>query len=185
VRGLPLPLFVKPNRAGSSVGAGRVETLDALAPAVRAALAHDGHALIQPAVDADEVSIGVYRTAGGRTVATGASLVRIRTAGSFFDYEGKYGGAGPTIEVPGPVGADVLPGLRELALRAFTAVGAEGLARVDFFLTSDGDVLLNEINTMPGLAELSHFPRLCAQDGLGYADLLGMLIDRALTIGPR
>jgi D-alanine-D-alanine ligase len=183
VRGLPLPLFVKPNRAGSSVGASRITELDELAPAVRAALSHDRHALVQPAVSADEVSIGVYRKPGGNTIATGPSLVRV--GDGFFDYAGKYGGSGPTIQIPGPVDHDLVDRMRELALRAFEAIDADGLARVDFFLTADGDVLLNEINTMPGLTAHSHFPRLCAADGVEYPELLKTLVDRAVEIGAR
>jgi D-alanine-D-alanine ligase len=185
VRGLPLPLFVKPNRAGSSVGASLVTELDALAPAVRTALAHDSTALIQPAVHADEVGIGVYRMPGGRLNTTGPSLVRVGSQHTFFDYNGKYGGSGPSIEIPGRVEPALIPTLRELAVTAFEAIGAEGLARVDFFVTAEGDVLLNEINTMPGLTAHSHFPRLCAEAGLPYPSLLGMLVDRALEIGPR
>jgi D-alanine-D-alanine ligase len=185
VRGLPLPLFVKPNRAGSSVGASLVTELEALAPAVRTALAHDRQALIQRAVHADEVSIGVYRMPGGRVASTGPSLVAAGPQNTFFDYDGKYGGAGPDIEVPGPVEPALIPMLRELAVTAFDAIGAEGLARVDFFVTAEGDVLLNEINTMPGLTAQSHFPRLCAEAGLPYPDLLRILVERALEIGPR
>ncbi|MFF1878784.1 D-alanine--D-alanine ligase family protein [Leifsonia sp. NPDC058230] len=183
VRGLPLPLFVKPNRAGSSVGASRVDELDDLAPAARVALSHDRRALVQPAVTADEVSIGVYREPGGGTVATGASLVRIDDG--FFDYAGKYGGSGPTIQIPGPVDHHLVDRMRELALSAFDAIDADGPARVDFFLTADGDVLLNEINTMPGLTARSHFPRLCAARGVEYPELLTILVDRAMEVGPR
>jgi D-alanine-D-alanine ligase len=185
VRGLPLPLFVKPNRAGSSVGAGLVDDLGALAPPVRVALGHDSTALVQPAVRGDEVSIGVYRLPGGRAVATGPSLVRLAGDSAFFDFDGKYGGGETRIEIPGPVAAGILDRLRDLALLAFEAIGAEGLARVDFFVTADGEVLLNEINTMPGLTARSHFPRLCAAEGLGYAELLRMLVERALAVGPR
>lgn len=185
VRGLPLPLFVKPNRAGSSVGASLVAELDDLAPAVRTALSHDGLALVQPAILADEVGIGVYRTPGGRTHATGPSLVRVTDDGGFFDYDGKYGGDGPAIEVPGPVPAELVPRLRELAVATFEAVGAEGLARVDFFVQRDGTVLLNELNTMPGLTARSHFPRLCDEHGLAYPELLSTLVERAIELGPR
>lgn len=185
VRGLPLPLFVKPNRAGSSVGASLVSELDALAPAVRAALAHDTLALVQPAVRADEVSIGVYRTPGGATRTTGPSRVTVADDGAFFDYDGKYSGRGPAIEVPGRVDAALIPRLQQLAVEAFQAIGADGLARVDFFVQQDGTVLLNEVNTMPGLTARSHFPRLCAEAGLSYPDLLGTLVERAVELGPR
>ncbi len=185
VRGLPLPLFVKPNRAGSSVGASLVSELDALAPAVRTALAHDTLALVQPAVRADEVSIGVYRTPGGATRTTGPSRVTVAGDGAFFDYDGKYSGRGPAIEVPGRVDAALIPRLQQLAVDAFQAIGADGLARLDFFVQQDGTVLLNEVNTMPGLTARSHFPRLCAEAGLSYPDLLGTLVERAVELGPR
>ena len=153
---------------------------------MRVALRHDSTALVQRAVRGDEVSIGVYRLPGGRAVATGPSLVRLARGSAFLRFRRQVRRRGETrIEIPGPVEAGILDRLRELALLAFEAIGAEGLARVDFFITAGGEVLLNEINTMPGLTAVSHFPRLCAADGLGYAELLRMLVERAIAVGPR
>ncbi|WP_223690880.1 D-alanine--D-alanine ligase family protein [Leifsonia poae] len=185
VRGWSLPLFVKPNRAGSSVGATRVDDLGDLAPAVRTALTHDRVALIQPAVLADEVSVGVYRTPAGEATVTGASLVELSGSSTFFDYADKYGGGTTTIRIPADIDPSVVERLKRFALAAFEAIDAEGLARIDFFVTPSGEVLLNEINTLPGLTAHSHFPRLCAADGLDYVTLLGMLVERAIAVGRR
>lgn len=180
-----LPLFVKPNRAGSSVGAGRAETPEQLASAVRSALEHDTSALVQEVVDGVEAGVGVYETVEGEAVVTGPSRVRLTEGTAFFDYDAKYGPARSRIEVPGAFPPGVAARLREDARTVFRAIGAEGFARVDFFVTAEGEVVLVEVNTVPGLGAESHLPRLCAEAGLPYPELLGTLIARALETGPR
>lgn len=179
------PVFVKPNRAGSSVGASRVDSPDALMAAVSLALAQDSIALIQQTVVGDEIDLGVLQGLDG-TVAVGAPL-RILTSGStvFFDYAAKYtAGGGATLEVPAQIPAEVTARLVEFARRAFVVLGCEGLARVDFFVGADGEITLNEVNTLPGLTAFSQFPRMWQAKGLSYTGLLAQLIERALIARP-
>lgn len=175
------PVFVKPNRAGSSVGASRVDTPEALMDAVALALAQDSVALIQQTVVGDEIDLGVLQELDG-TIAVGAPL-RILTSDStvFFDYAAKYtAGGGATLEVPAQIPETVAEQLVAYAKLAFETLGCEGLARVDFFVGADGVITLNEVNTLPGLTAFSQFPRIWQAKGLSYTALLSQLIERAL-----
>jgi D-alanine-D-alanine ligase len=172
------PVFVKPNRAGSSVGASRVDSPLNLLEAVDLALQHDKTALIQKAISGDEVSLGVLQGPDG-SLEVGATLrVRPRTA-AFFDYEAKYTEGGADFEVPALLPAAVSEQLVQFAIDAFRALDCEGLARIDFFVGEDGAITLNEINTLPGLTAFSQYPRMWQAVGLSYTDLLSRLIDRA------
>lgn len=178
---LGYPVFVKPNRSGSSVGASRVESADGLAVAVGYALEHDSTALIQATIVGDEVDLGVLQLLDG-SLAVGAPL-RIVTEGStaFFDYAAKYtAGGGASFEVPAQIPDAVTERLTELALLAFRTLGCAGLSRVDFFLGADGTITLNEVNTLPGLTALSQYPRIWQAVGVSYTELLSRLIDRAV-----
>lgn len=172
------PVFVKPNRAGSSVGASRVDSpLDLLA-AVDLALQHDKTALIQVAIVGDEVSLGVLQGQDGALEVGAVLRIRPRTA-VFFDYEAKYTAGGADFEVPALLPAAISAQLAQYATEAFRALDCEGLARVDFFLGEDGAITLNEVNTLPGLTAFSQYPRMWQAVGLSYTDLLSRLIDRA------
>lgn len=175
------PVFVKPNRAGSSVGASRVNSPLELRAAVDLALQHDKTALVQVAISGDELSIGVLQAADG-SLEVGAPLrVRPRTA-AFFDYEAKYTAGGADLEVPALLPAAVSEQLVQYAIEAFRALDCDGLARIDFFLGEDGTITLNEVNTLPGLTALSQYPRMWQAVGLSYTDLLSRLIDRASVV---
>lgn len=177
---LGFPLFVKPNRAGSSVGASPVASVSELTDAVTLALEHDAVALIQSSVAGDEVAIAVLQRADG-TVAVAPPL-RVLTSEStaFFDYTAKYtAGGGATLEVPAQIPAEVTAQLEAYALSAFEVLDCDGIARVDFFVQADGGILLNEVNTMPGLTAFSQYPRMWQAAGLSYTDLLTALIERA------
>jgi D-alanine-D-alanine ligase len=160
---LGYPLFVKPNRGGSSVGASRVVVKEELGEAIALALAHDKTALIQKAVDADEIDLGVLQLVTGELLI-GAPLRVIKK-----------------LEVPARIPAELSARLVELAKLAFVALDCEGLARVDFFVSDDGTITLNEVNTLPGLTSLSHYPRMWASIGVSYSALLTKLIDRAVV----
>ncbi len=173
---LPLPLFVKPNRAGSSVGASRVDRPEELVPAVALALSEDRTALLQPLVVADEVSIGILQTSEGDVHASGASLLRLGDGQRFFSYSGKYEG-GSSIEIPALLARELLRTLQNMAITAFDQLDCTGLARVDFFVgRGGGEILLNEVNTLPGLGRHSHYPRLWAAAGIGYEQLVDHLV---------
>ncbi len=178
---LTLPLFVKPARAGSSVGVTKVAAIEQLPHAIETALAEDDKVLIESGLVGREVEIAVL---GGRPgEATRASVAgEIVVSGrDFYDFAAKYLDA-PGVELvcPADLSAGELALMQSLAVRAFDAIGGEGLARVDFFLTADGFVI-NEINTMPGFTPISMFPKCWQASGLAYPQLIDELIDVALA----
>jgi D-alanine-D-alanine ligase len=179
-RELEYPLFVKPNRAGSSVGASRVDSPDDLLAAIDLALEHDKTALVQLAVMGDEVDLGVLQQLDG-SLEVGAPLRIHPTTSAFFDYEAKYTAGGAELEVPAKIPGAVAAQLVEYAEQAFRALDCEGLARVDFFVGDDGTIMLNEVNTLPGLTAFSQYPRMWQAVGVSYSELLTRLIERAVA----
>lgn len=177
------PLIVKPNTGGSSVGVHVVRRAAEFRAALDDAFTLDDTVLLQPLVTGAEVSVGVWSGADGVLRATGASLVHLPAGEDAFTYDHKYQQAGGWLEIPASLPEPVLERLQAAALETARAVGVDGLARVDFFL-HDGNVVLNEINTMPGLRRESHFPRLVAAAGTVYEDLLDGLIARAPVSAP-
>jgi D-alanine-D-alanine ligase len=178
---LGLPSFVKPARAGSSVGVSKVKQAAELDAAIETALAEDDRVLIESALVGREVEIAVL---GGRPgEATRASVAgEIVVSGrDFYDFAAKYLDApGIDLVCPADLSAEELATMQALAVKAFDAIGGEGLARVDFFLTADGFVI-NEINTMPGFTPISMFPRCWQESGLSYPALIDELITVALA----
>jgi len=175
------PVFVKPARLGSSVGISKVASADDLAPAVERAFRHDEKVLVEEFVDGTEVEVGVL---GNRVPAPVASLPgQIETLGhDWYDYESKYADGGMELLVPPPaLPQETIELLQRRAVDAFVASECEGLARVDFFVrASDGEVVLNELNTMPGFTATSVWAKLFEASGIGYAEALDRLIDLAL-----
>jgi len=179
-RELGLPLFVKPARAGSSVGVTKVHSTTELPAALDAAFAVDSAVLVEQAIVGREIELAVLASADGPRVSEVAGEIVI-TGREFYDYEAKYlGGSGIELRCPTSVTDAELALLRDAAARAFTALGCEDLARVDFFLR-DGQPIVNEINTMPGFTPISMFPALWKESGMNYPELISYLIDRALT----
>lgn len=179
--GIGYPVFVKPNRAGSSVGASRVDSPSDLLEALERAFESDATVLIQPALEASEVDLGVLEHPDG-SLAVGAPLrIHTSSASPFFDYSAKYTPGGVVFEVPAQLDEAVRGELESLALRAFRALDCAGLARVDFFLGADGAIAINEVNTFPGMTALSQYPRIWEAAGVGYPELLDILIETALA----
>ncbi|GAA2711297.1 D-alanine--D-alanine ligase family protein [Actinoplanes palleronii] len=179
---LGLPVFVKPARSGSSVGVSRVDDWDDLAEAIALARKHDTKVLVEAAVLGREVDMAVLQRPD-RTIEVGPAL-EINHSASFFDFDAKYTPGAAAFTIP----ADLKPEHRDLledtARRVFEALGCAGLLRVDFFLTEvDGAavVVMNEVNTLPGLTELSQFPQIWRSDGLSYPDLLDQLVSTAAS----
>jgi len=170
-----LPAVVKPVSSGSSHGVRRVETVEELAAAVAHALELDDRVLVEEVVTAREVDVAVLRYADGTTLV--APPLEIEHAGAVFDTATKYDGSARFV-VPAVLDPDDAQRLAEDALSLVDALGCEGVARVDFFLTADGPVL-NEVNTMPGLTAQSQVPQMFAAAGLPYAELLGELVAQA------
>jgi D-alanine-D-alanine ligase len=182
VHGLSWPVFVKPARAGSSMGISKVSDPDALEAAIEAAREHDPKVVVEAAVFGREIECGVLEGRGTdptRTSELGECIVVQNH--EFYDFEAKYLADGDVrLESPADVPGAVAAEIREMAARAFDVAGCEGLARVDFFLTEAGEVLLNEVNTMPGFTPSSMYPRMWAAAGVGYPELIDELIALAL-----
>ena len=176
-------LFVKPARAGSSVGISRVTDLGELAAAIEFARHHDPKVIVEAAIDgAREVECGVLVIDGVPQASVCAEIV-LRSGHDFYDFDAKYLDDAVDLVVPAELPADVESRVQQLAVETFEALGCEGLARVDFFVLPDGSVVLNEINTMPGFTSISMFPRMWAASGLSYPALIDALIADALRRG--
>lgn len=178
---LGLPLFVKPARAGSSMGISRVDHLSELEPAVVEARKHDPKVLIERGVDGREIETAVLTQAGQIRVSPAGEIVTGRDS-EFYDFDAKYLDVGAVqLLCPTELTDDAAARVADFARRAFRAVGAEGLARVDAFVSDDGVVTLNEINTMPGFTPMSMYPRMWASAGVAYEQLVQTLLDSALS----
>ena len=175
---MSLPVFVKPSRAGSSVG---VSDWADLAAAMATAFAEDDRVLVEAGIVGREVECAVLQGRPGEPTRASVAGEIVITGREFYDFEAKYlGAAGIELVCPADLTAVELAELQSQSIRAFEALGAAGLARVDFFLTATGFVL-NEINTMPGFTPISMFPRCWQESGLGYSDLITELIEVALA----
>jgi D-alanine-D-alanine ligase len=177
---LGLPVFVKPARSGSSVGITKVRQAADLPAAVAEALRHDDKVLIEAAVLGREVECGVLESDDGRPAASVPAEIRLVGDHDWYDFEAKYLDDACEFDVPANLPADVTERVRELACRAFVALDCVGLARVDFFVGTDGHVVVNEVNTMPGFTPISMFPRMWAATGVDYSQLVDRLIATAL-----
>ena len=187
--GLQYPLFVKPSRAGSSFGVTKVEhegDAAELAAAVYEASHHDWRILVEQGVDAREIECAVLCPKAGEAPQAswpGEIVLDKRAAGDdqFYDFDSKYMDAAAShVEVPANLPEETLNLVRETAKKAFVAVDGAGLSRVDTFVTKDGKVMVNEINTMPGFTSISMYPKAWEATGVRYTDLITMLIEGVL-----
>jgi D-alanine-D-alanine ligase len=182
VADLGFPLFVKPSRAGSSMGISKVHEASELDGAIEEAHRHDPKALVeQAAVGAREVECGVLQALDGTPETSVPAEIVVGGEHEFYDFAAKYLPEEHTqLDVPADLPEATAAELRELAVRAFEAIGCEGLARVDFFVMPDGSLVVNEINTMPGFTPTSMYPRMWAASGVDYPALVDRLIQLAL-----
>lgn len=182
VADLGFPLFVKPARAGSSMGISKVHDASELDAAIEEAHRHDPKALVeQAAVGAREVECGVLQAMDGTPETSVPAEIIVSGEHEFYDFAAKYLPEEHTeLDVPADLPEEVAGEVRELTARAFEAIGAEGLARVDFFVMPDHSVVVNEINTMPGFTPKSMYPQMWKASGLSYAELIDELIHLAL-----
>jgi D-alanine-D-alanine ligase len=179
------PVFVKPARGGSSIGITRVCGFDGLEDAIEAARAHDPKVLVEAAVDGIEVECAVLEGLdGGPPEASVPGQVVVDPGSDFYDFEAKYLASATTMRIPAPVPVEAASEIRRMACAAFDAISGEGLARVDFFYTPGGQVLVNEINTMPGMTPASGFPMMWAASGLPLPQLVDRIIQTALRKRP-
>jgi len=179
------PVFVKPARGGSSIGITRVSGFEGLEDAIEAAREHDPKVLVEGAVDGIEVECAVLEGLdGGPPEASVPGQVVVDPGSAFYDFEAKYMASADTMRIPAPVPPEAAVEIRRLACLAFDAISCEGLARVDFFYTADGRVLVNEINTMPGMTPASGFPMMWAASGLPLPELVDRILQTALRKRP-
>ena len=178
---LGLPAFVKPARAGSSVGVSRVSAPEQLADAMALALTEDSKVLIESGLVGRELEVAVLQGRPGEPTRASVAGEVVVSGRDFYDFAAKYLNApGIDLVCPARLTADELAAMQKLAIRAFDAIDGEGLARVDFFLTAAGWVI-NEINTMPGFTPISMFPSCWLASGYTYPQLIDELIEVALA----
>jgi D-alanine-D-alanine ligase len=170
------PLFVKPARLGSSVGISKVRDASELTAAVELARRHDDKVLIEEGVEGVEVECGVL--GNGDPVAS--VVGEIVAHADWYDYSAKYDAGGMDLVVPARISAEADARVQELAVESFVATDCEGMARIDFFVRPDGEVIVNEINTIPGFTSTSVYAKLFEAAGISYAALLDRLVELAL-----
>ncbi len=185
VAALGLPVFVKPCRAGSSVGITKVKALADLDAAIEGARIHDLRVIVEAGIDGREIECGVLEGEDGKAPeASVPAEVTVTGDHEFYDFEAKYLDGATVLDVPAALPAEVAAEVRSMAVAAFEALSCEGLARVDFFVRRNGRVVVNEINTMPGFTPSSMFPLVWAASGLDYPALVDRLVRTALRRRP-
>ena len=181
---LGLPVFVKPARAGSSVGISKVRDWPELDAAIATARQTDPKVLVEKAVTGREIECGVLEFPDGSVRASVPSEIKVDSPGSdgWYDFEHKY--LDPLeLDVPAKLDDEVTERLRGAAVAAFNALEGQGLARVDFFVTERGELVVNEVNTMPGFTSISAYAKMWDVTGVSYPALLSTLIDTAIARG--
>ena len=173
---LGFPMFVKPAREGSSFGVSKAENADELANAVIEAGKYDCKILIEEQIVGREIECAVL----GNDIVVSSEVGEVKAAEEFYTYDAKYNNPKSFTVIPAEVSDESRSLIKSLAEKAFIAVGGKGLSRVDFFLKDDGEVILNEINTMPGFTKISMYPKLFEAAGLEYSELIDRLITLAI-----
>ncbi|MER0240935.1 D-alanine--D-alanine ligase family protein [Streptomyces sp. HSW2009] len=174
-----MPIFVKPARAGSSMGISKVDDLSEIDAAVEEARRHDPKIIVEALLRGREIECGVLEFEDGPRASVPAEIPPV-TAHDFYDFEAKYIDSATGI-VPAPLTAEETARVQELAVAAFDAMSCEGLARVDFFLLDSGEFVINEINTLPGFTPISMYPRMWQESGVSYPELVDRLLQAALN----
>lgn len=172
---LSFPIFVKPANMGSSVGISKAESIEGLREAIALALKYDSRILIEQGVVAREIEVGLL---GNTKVASTLPGEVIKDV-AFYDYQAKYIDNKISMAIPATIDEGITSQMRYFAEQAFKAIGACGLSRCDFFLAEDGNLYLNELNTMPGFTQWSMYPLLWDNMGLSYSDLIEKLVSLA------
>ncbi|WP_354642448.1 D-alanine--D-alanine ligase family protein [Kitasatospora camelliae] len=178
IAGLGLPLFVKPCRAGSSIGISKVKDLADLDAAIDEARRHDPKVIVELGVEGREIECGVLEFEDGPRASLPAEVL-VDGDYEFYDFEAKYIDSSE-VRIPAELTEEQTAEIRRQAVAAFEALGCEGLARVDFFLLPDGSWMVNEVNTMPGFTPISAYPKMWEATGIPYAELIDRLLGAAL-----
>jgi len=178
IKKLKLPLFVKPASQGSSVGITKAHNQNELKPAIDEALKYDNQILLEKAIEGRELEIAVLGNENPQASIVGEIIPQ---GHEFYDYDTKYlDENGAKLEIPAKLLGEISDQIKKTALKAFRVLQCKGMARVDFFLTKDNKILVNEINTIPGFTSISMYPKLWEASGLPYSKLLDKLIELAI-----
>jgi D-alanine-D-alanine ligase len=176
------PVFVKPARLGSSVGISKAGTSAEFEQAIAEAFLHDRKILVEEFIPGREIECGVLEGEDGSLIASLPGEIVPSNRHGFYTYEAKYlDEEGAAIKVPADLPPGVSDKVRKLSIEAFRALGCEGLSRVDFFLREDGELLINEVNTLPGFTNISMYPKVMNALGILYSELVDRLIRHALA----
>ena len=180
IRALGFPIFIKPARSGSSRGTSKVKDESEISAALDDAFNYDPRVLVEAAVVGREIECAVLEI---DSVATASVLgeVRVHPPHEFYDFEAKYLDGSTTFDIPANLAEPIASAISQAAITAFEALGCEGLARVDFFLSEDNQIIINELNTMPGFTPTSVFPALWEKTGRSYSQIITILLDSALS----
>lgn len=178
--GMNFPLFVKPARSGSSRGTSKVVEESQLLGAVEFALTFDSKVIIEMAVAGKEIECAVLQ-ADGKLIVSSVGQILISDKFEFYDFQAKYLDDSMKLIIPAQLPDGVAERIQTAAITAFSAAGCEGLARVDFFFSDQGEIVINEINTMPGFTPTSVYPKLIENIGITYKDLITKLLQSALN----
>jgi D-alanine-D-alanine ligase len=177
------PVFVKPTRAGSSLGVVKVKAASELEAAITQARLHDPKVIVEAAISGmREVECGVLVRDGIAQASVPAEII-VSGNHEFYDFEAKYLEDSAELRVPADLPADVVGDVQKLAIDAFNALDCEGFARCDFFVLQNGEVIVNEVNTLPGFTPISMFPRMWQATGLSYPEIIDALIVDAMRRG--
>jgi D-alanine-D-alanine ligase len=172
------PLFIKPARAGSSIGITKVDSFEGLDEAIETAREHDPKVIIEAGIVGREIECGVLEFEDGPRASVPAEIPPADSH-AFYDFEAKYIDSAAGI-VPAPLSEEQTAEVRRLAVDAFEAMSCEGIVRADFFLDEDGEFVINEVNTLPGFTPISMYPRMWQESGVSYPELVDRLIQAAL-----
>jgi len=177
--GLNYPVFVKPSSGGSSRGTHKVKGANSLEAAIKDALIYDDKVLVERAIQGREIECAVLER-DGVIQASAVGEIIVSPAFEFYDFQAKYLDSATTVKIPAQISESDSIKIQNQAKQAFTALGCKGLARCDFFYTEQGEIIINEINTMPGFTGTSVYPKLWAASGLEYTELISVLINSSL-----
>lgn len=174
---LKLPLFVKPVNGGSSVGITKVKDVSELERALDVAFESDDIIIVEQGVVGKEIEVAVF----GKDTPIASECGEIVAGAEFYDYDNKYNEDTAQYHIPARLDVELSKKVREKAIKAYLALGCKGLSRVDFFVTEQGEVLFNEINTIPGFTSISMYPKLMEYSGVPYSELITRLIELETT----
>jgi D-alanine-D-alanine ligase len=177
--GLTYPVFVKPSSGGSSRGTHKVKSANSLEAAIKDAFTFDDKVLVEQAIQGREIECAVLERDGVVQASVVGEII-VSPAFEFYDFEAKYLDSATTVQIPAQISESDSIKIQNQAKQAFIALGCQGLARCDFFYTQQGEIIINEINTMPGFTGTSVYPKLWAASGLKYTELISALINSSL-----